>query len=228
MIDSYWKLPIIVGLCMLIIGVLVYLFLFKKYTFKEIKDFFARDIKKVLIAVGAIVAVFAIIGISSASKKNAAIKEIQLELETAVQEAYKGEYAIENGLKNIEVTVDDIDNYLGAYHVYATIKCEADSLQNEWSKEFVCDDIMDSLPNSVETSQYGSVAIDNIIYKPDNETYGVSIYVNEEQIFIHGMSFDDYEDEVILQRKIEKEKEFESKYNEYSEYYGAKEALKNW
>ena len=175
--------------------------------------------KKTLTYLGVIVAIISLFSIISAVNKNAVLKEIEKELTDSVSSVYTCENAIEYNLKNIEISVDDIDKFNGEIRAHITVNCQAEA-GGLYEKENLCDDIMDAFPSSVYTSKYGSVKVKDLLYfDTDNDTYGVSIYVNDYQVFIHGHSFSEHEEDEAISRKVHRENEFESKYNQYSEYY---------
>lgn len=230
MIDSYWSMYIVLFFIIVFVSLLAYMFS-KGYSKGEIKDkaidIFSKHKKLILGIASGVVALAVIVGVSVSSAKKQAVREIQTKIEIALDNFCKEDSAVKFGVKNIEVSVDNIDKYLEDYHAYITIHCDAENVKYDSDIDSICTNIMFSLPDSVNTSSYGSVKIKNIIYKPENETYGVSIFVNGEQFFKHGKSFSDLAKEQKWLSEYEREKEFESKYYAYSEYYEVKNNLKN-
>lgn len=217
-----------------IVTVLVFGFALIKETFNEkfkiALDFFKNNLKRILIGLGIfIVALICIISAVSSSNKKKAIAEIENQINAVIDEAYEGEYAQEYGLKNIEFYVEDIGKYLSERYACITINCEIEKEAYLGYKEWICKEILRTLPDTVTTSTYGDIRITSIIYTPSNPNinYGVSIYLNGEQILKHGKTFDELEDESRWREEYKKEKEFESKYYAYSEYYEAKEYVEN-
>ena len=218
MADSYVTTLIIMTVLILtplFIGLFLYI---KGYSLSDIwkkaVDIFLKNKKAIIITVAIICSVLILFGVVGSAKKTSAINEIQNEIEVAVAEAYEGDYAVRFGLKNIDVSVNNIDNYLGEYHAYIVIRCDVENSEYDREKEDVGRDIMDSLPEAVETRAYGSVSIKNILYKPENDTYGVAIFINGKQYYKHGKTFSQLEKEAQWEAEYKKEKEYEEKYDD--------------
>ncbi len=174
--------------------------------------------KQIIVGVISALVIISLICFNNYASQKAAMDEIYNEIVDNIDSAYSRTYAMEYGLCNITVSVDDIDSYLGENYACVSVYCNVDTDANETQKELVGWEIMRTIPDKIETSSCGKVSVGSILYKPDSGNFGVSIYMNDDKVFIHGQSIESYNE---YENKI-------NKYNADMESYDDFMAAQDW